>query len=137
LAPGQGNLAVLAGTGAFLGLLGQGKETSVAAGRRNVASVTEDPANRRIHGGRSSRFTFQLVPMVRPEFVTSTNMPAVFHANFTPVTASNRARRGGTLIAAATGLGPTIPEKQPDTLFPAETLREVAAPSRCWCTELP
>jgi hypothetical protein len=126
--PGQGNLAVLGGTGAFLGVRGQGKETSVTAGRRNVASVTEDPANRRIHGGRSSRFTFQLAPMVRPGFAATSDMPGVFHADFSPVTATNPARKGEMLIAAATGLGPTIPGKQPQEMFPAEALQQVAAP---------
>lgn len=128
LSPGQGNLAVLGGTGAFLGVCGQGKEASVTAGPRNFASVTEDPANRRLHGGRASRFAFQLVPLARPDFVRSANSPTVFHSDFSPVTASNPARRGELLIAAATGLGPTLPGKQPAASFPADSLQEVASP---------
>ena len=128
MAPGQGNLAVLGGTGAFLGMRGQAKEASVTAGPRSVASVTEDPANRRIHGGRASRFTFQLVPLARPEFVRSANSPNVFHSDFSPVTASNPARRGEVLICAVTGLGPTLPGKQPGALFPADSLQEIASP---------
>lgn len=128
LGPGQGNLAVLGGTGAYLGVRGQGKETSVAAGPRNFASVTEDPANRRLYGGRASRYTLQLVPLERPDFVRSTNSTGVFHADFSPVTASSPARRGEVLIAAATGLGPTLPGKQPNTSFPADILQEVASP---------
>jgi uncharacterized protein (TIGR03437 family) len=126
--PGQGNLAVLGGTGAFFGVRGQGKETSVTAGPRSVASVTEDPVTRRIHGGRASRFTFQLVPLARPDFVRSANDTGVFHSDFSPVTVSNPARRGEMLIAAATGLGPTLPGKVPDAPFAADTLQEVAAP---------
>jgi hypothetical protein len=99
-----------------------------SAGPRSVASVTEDPANRRIHGGRASRFTFQLVPLARPEFVRSANSPNVFHSDFSPVTASNPARRGEVLICAVTGLGPTLPGKQPGALFPADSLQEIASP---------
>lgn len=127
LAPGQGNLAVLGGTGAFFGVRGQGKEANVIAGRA-FASVTEDPANRRLHGGRAVRYTLQLVPLERPEFASSTNNPGIFHSDFSPVTASAPARRGEVLIAAATGLGPTLPGKGPGTPFPAEILQEVASP---------
>jgi uncharacterized protein (TIGR03437 family) len=45
----------------------------------------------------------------RPAFVQSLNSAAVFHSDFSPVTPSNPARRGEVLIAAATGLGPTLP----------------------------
>ena len=44
------------------------------------------------------------------------------------MTASNPARRGEVLIAAATGLGPTLPGKQPGTPFTADNLQEVASP---------
>jgi uncharacterized protein (TIGR03437 family) len=126
--PGQGNLAVLGGTGAFLGVRGQGRETSVAMGAQSFASVTEDPANRRLRVGRASRYTFQLVPMERPDFVKSATGPNVFHSDFSPVTASNPATRGEVLIAAATGLGPTVSGKQPGAPFPLESLQEAASP---------
>ena len=128
LSPGQGNLAVLGGTGAFLGIRGQGKETSVTMGAQSLASVTEDPANRRVRGGRASRYTFQLIPMERPDFVRSANSPDVFHSDFSPVTATNPARRGELLIAASTGLGPTLPGKQPGEPFPDASLQQVASP---------
>jgi uncharacterized protein (TIGR03437 family) len=128
LPPGQGNLAVLGGTGAFLGLRGQGKEAISLAGPRQAISVTEDPSNRRLHGGSTRRWDFQLMPMARPDFVRSADTTGVFHSDFTPVTASNPARRGEVLIAAATGLGPTRPGKQPGALFTADNLQEVASP---------
>jgi len=128
LPPGQGNLAVLGGTGAFVGIRGQGKEASVIAGARNTASVTEDPSNRRLHGGSARRYAFQLIPMARPAFVTSANTMGVFHSDFSPVTASNPATKGEVLIAAVTGLGPTLPGKQPDAPFSADALQVVAAP---------
>ena len=127
LAPGQGDLAVSGGTGAFLGVRGQGNETGTPAARR-AASITEDPANRRIIGGNAWSYGFQLIPMARPAFATSANRPMLFHADFTPVTAANPARKGEVLIAAVTGLGPTLPGKQPGAPFPADTLQEVASP---------
>src|SRR6185369_10220884 len=63
------NFAVTGGTGAFLGARGQvGVENNppgVAAQR--IASMTEDPANRRLNGGGKQRWVVHLVPMTRPE----------------------------------------------------------------------
>ena len=96
--------------------------------RGDATSVTEDPSNRRLHGGSTRRWDFQLMPMARPDFVRSADTTGVFHSDFSPVTASNPARRGEVLIAAATGLGPTLPGKQPGALFTADNLQEVASP---------
>jgi hypothetical protein len=126
--PGQGNLAVTGGTGAFFGIRGQGKETSVTAGPHAFASVTEDPANRRVHGGRGSRHTFHVIPLVRPEIAATSGGPGIFHADFAPVTPGNPARRGELLIVAAANLGPTLPGKQPGDVFAADPLQPVAAP---------
>ena len=68
------------------------------------------------------------MPMARPDFVRSADTTGVFHSDFSPVTASNPARRGEVLIAAATGLGPTLPGKQLGALFTADNLQEVASP---------
>lgn len=45
-----------------------------------------------------------------------------------PVTAANPARVGETLIAMATGLGPTRPSLNPGTLFPQTPLAEINSP---------
>jgi hypothetical protein len=127
-APGQGNLAILGGTGAFLGVRGQAKEAAAAAGARSFASVAEDPANRRIHGGRAVRYMLQLLPAQRPDFARPANSGAIFHSDFSPVTVSNPARRGEALIASASGLGPTLPGLQPGATFPEDALQQVAAP---------
>lgn len=120
LAPGQGNLAVLGGTGFYFGIRGEGKMNNTAS---RFASSTEDPANRRsLAGGGTARFTFQVVPHARPA------LTAVLHADFAPVTEASPARRGETLVAVATGLGPTLPGKLPGDSFPAGDFQEVAAP---------
>ena len=59
----QGNLAIVGGTGAFLGVRGQGGEGAApSATAPPFASVTEDPSGRRVHGGALRRYAFQLIP---------------------------------------------------------------------------
>ena len=55
------DLAITGGTGAFLGARGQMGFMTVLAPAR-AASVTEDPARRRIHGGGKLRFVLQFLP---------------------------------------------------------------------------
>src|SRR5204862_7441295 len=104
------NLTVTGGTGAFLGAKGQ-MSTSLLPGGPGprVASVTEDPAQRRMLGGGGRvSFAVQLIPMQRPEIAPTRTGPAVAHSNdFSLVTVSNPARPGEILSLVATGLGPT------------------------------
>ena len=59
----QGNLAIVGGTGAFLGARGQGGEAAPpTAPVPPFASVTEDPSDRRELGGAARRYSFQLIP---------------------------------------------------------------------------
>ena len=58
------NMIVTGGTGAFLGVRGQAGQTGPWTPR--VASVTEDPANRRINGGGVQSIVLQLFPMFPP-----------------------------------------------------------------------
>ncbi len=61
----QGNLAITGGTGAFLGARGQGGESappSNPSGSPPFASVTEDPSQRRLLGGLTRQYSFQLIP---------------------------------------------------------------------------
>lgn len=96
------------------------------------ASVNEDPANRRRHGGGSARFFLHLIPMSRPEIVVTANGPEVFHgADFSLVTAAKPAKAGEVLIARATGLWPTRPgvnPAQPFPAYPANPLQVVNSP---------
>src|SRR5262249_49427241 len=89
----QGNSAIVGGTGAFLGARGQvGQAMQTTAVR--LASMTEDPANRRRLGGGKSRFTIHVIPMTRPEISIGPSGPTVFHADFSAVTMSNPAKAG-------------------------------------------
>ncbi len=109
-APGD---AIAAGSGAFFGVTGEHGEIQATVPFR-AASVTEDPANRRIHGGGKSRTTFRLYPKYRPAVDVAADGPAVFRAaDFSPVTAARPARAGEVLMVRARNLGPTRPELLP------------------------
>jgi len=106
------NLAVTGGTGAFFGVGGQLTAAPVTGspGTRVQASLTEDPANRRINGGNRSRFLVQLLPAFRPEIVVLPRGRAVFHAaDGRPVTTGHRATVGEELTMYARSLGPQLP----------------------------
>lgn len=126
-APG-GAHAILGGNGAFLGAAGDGRNTGWTAFR--TASVTEDPANRRIHPGGKGQTTFYLYPRCRPSVDITADGPAVFHSDFSRVTAASPARAGEVLIAAARNLGPTRPDLLPPGIQPfrADPMEEVNSP---------
>ena len=117
----QANMSVTGGTGAFLGVRGQGAQGGNFIDGR-VASMTEDPAYRRINGGGSRRYVFHLLPMERPEIVS------VWHSDFTPVSAAKPARADEILIVSARGLGPTRPGIDPGASFPATPPQIVNSP---------
>jgi hypothetical protein len=123
------NFTIVGGTGAFLGARGQAGGTRDPRPEARSASMTEDPAHRRMHGGGLRRFVLHLIPMSRPEIVLTPNGPAVVHAHdFSPVTAARPARPGETVSLIATGLGPTNPGVDPGKLFPASPLALVNSP---------
>lgn len=120
-----GNNAIVGGTGAFLGARGQ-VESANSSGR--TASMIEDPANRRTNGGGPTLFILHLIPMSRPEIVSSASGPAVFHADFSLVTAAKPAKAGEVLILRAMGLGPTVPGVDPGQPFPTDAPPQVNSP---------
>ena len=63
MALARSNLIVAGGTGAFLGARGQAGQTGPWTPR--VASVTEDPAQRRVNGGGMESIVLQIFPMFR------------------------------------------------------------------------
>ena len=124
------NFAITGGTGAFLGARGQMEMAANPPGvavQRN-ASITEDPANRRLNGGGTQRYIVHLIPMSAPQIVTTASGPAVFHSDFSPVTAAKPAKAGEVLIVQATGLGPTVPGVDPGQPFPTDSLFQVNSP---------
>ena len=124
----QANMAVTGGTGAFLGVRGQAGQGGNIMGPR-LASMSEDPALRRVLGGGTRRYVFHLIPLFRPEIVNTAGVPAVVPANdFALVTAANPARAGELLSVYAQGLGPTRPGVDPGQPFPASPLQPVNSP---------
>jgi hypothetical protein len=117
----QANVTITGGTGAFFGARGVGG-LGGATDTGRIASMSEDPAYRRINGGGARRYLFYLVPMERPEIVN------VWHSDFTPVTAAKPARADEILILSARGLGPTRPGVDPGVPFPANPPQVVNSP---------
>ena len=118
LAAAASSNAVLGGTGAFLGVRGQLGGGPMPVPVRS-ASVTEDPLNRRIHGGGRFSILVHLIPLERPEIVNTAMGPAIFHGDFSPVTAEKPARPGELLIMSVSSLGPVTPNLDPGQPFPA------------------
>jgi hypothetical protein len=123
----QSNFAIMAGTGAFLGVRGQVGSSLSAVARQ--ASMTEDPANRRRNGGKQTTFILQLIPMSVPQIAVTANGPAIAHSgDFSLVSASKPAVAGEILSVFASGLGPTTPGVDPGKPFPVSPLAAVNSP---------
>ena len=127
LPTGVSNFAVIGGSGAFLGVRGTLHYPPGTPANRN-ASMQEDPAMRRTHGGTRGHIIATLIPTFRPAIVSTASGPAVFHSDFSPVTSTRPARPGETLIVRANGLGPTRPGLPAGTPFPESPLQEVNSP---------
>jgi hypothetical protein len=132
-AAGSHNFAIVGGTGAFLGARGQTGNAAQGLGGSNIpirpASITEDPANRRLNGGGHVVFTLYVIPMEQPQIVLTAGGPAITHSNdFSLVNASKPAAAGETLSLFATGLGPTLPGAAPGQPFPLNPLAAVNSP---------
>lgn len=125
----QGNNTIIGGTGAFIGVRGDfGQQVSSSTVAVRPASIMEDPSKRRINGGGKVRWVFHLIPLTTPQVMTSSGLPAVFHGDFSLVSAARPASAGEVLILQATGLGPTVPGVNPGDVFPADRLQPVSAP---------
>ena len=121
------NIAVIGGTGAFVGVRGISGAGGGAAARG--ASITEDPRNRRIHGGGKSQRILTVFPMSAPEIVVTPSGPAVTHSSdFSLVTGSKPAAVGEILSVFVTGLGPVRPGVDPGQPFPSSPLAAVNSP---------
>jgi len=91
--------------------------------------MTEDPANRINNGGGKAVFVLQVIPLYRPEILTTAAGPAVVHSgDFSPVSSAKPAAAGETLSLFATGLGPTRTSLDPGQPFPSSPLAVVNSP---------
>jgi uncharacterized protein (TIGR03437 family) len=123
-----GTGVLVGGSGAFLGIRGQAGVIGYSGGR--MASITEDPAYRRLNGGGAKlTWFFQIIPATWPEVWTLPTGPAIFHgADFSSVTAEKPARAGERLIMGVKGLGPVKGKLDPGQPFPAGDPLEVNSP---------
>jgi len=124
------NFTIIGGTGAFLGARGQmvSAPQRTPGTSRRLASVTEDPSRRRQKIGPSyQRWILHVIPMVRPEVMTTEIGPLIFHTDFSPVTQASPGRAGEVLLLLAKGLGPTR-GGTPGEAYPAEPLAVVNSP---------
>ncbi|HXS95334.1 MAG TPA: hypothetical protein VN736_12070 [Candidatus Limnocylindrales bacterium] len=125
------NFVIAGGTGAFLGARGQVGAEAPPPGVPSArsTSMTEDPANRRGHGGATQRWVIHLIPMESPEIAMLPAGPAITHSSdFSPVTASKPATAGEILALFARGLGPVNPGVDPGQPFPSSPLAIVNSP---------
>jgi uncharacterized protein (TIGR03437 family) len=121
------SMAIVGGTGAFLGLRGQAGVIDLGSPRQ--ASALEDPANRRVNGGATRSYVLHLLPMSTPEIATSGAGPAIVHSSDNSlVTDAKPALAGEDLTLYASGLGPTRPGVDPGKPFPATGLQVVNSP---------
>jgi uncharacterized protein (TIGR03437 family) len=127
LIAGGSNYAITGGTGAFLGVRGQLNGAGTPSNRN--ATVREDPAKRRVNGGGQGVYYAHLIPMSRPEILTTAGGPVIVHSSdFSLVTASKPAALNEILSLIATGLGPTRPGVDPGRPFPATPPATVNSP---------
>jgi hypothetical protein len=115
------------GSGAFLGMTGIHLVTEAITPQRQAAN-SEDPSNRRIHGGGRFRDVFYLYPKTRPAVIATAGGAAVFHQDGKIVSIANPAQSGEVMTLYATGLGPTSPAVVFGQPFPQGTLCTVNAP---------
>jgi hypothetical protein len=120
---------VVGGTGAFLGARGYSGGIGGDLVPARAASMSEDPANRRLFGGGTEVHKIYVLPFFQPEILTVGGGPAIVHASdFSLVTVGKPARPGETLTLFASGVGPTRPGVEPGQPFPADSLQPVNSP---------
>jgi hypothetical protein len=122
---------IVGGSGAFFGARGYFQPTQDTVSPERQTTDCEDPAYRHINadpGGNKRHPVLYLVPLVQPQIVSSSGVPAVYHSDFTPVTAAKPATTGEVLISMATGMGPTQPGVDPGQPFPVSPFSQINSP---------
>jgi hypothetical protein len=126
---GAGVATVTGGSGAYSGVRGQG--ANVGASNLRTASMLEDPAYRRVNGGGRLMLGFNLSGASMPE------VTAIYHADFTPVSASRPARSGDALVLQVRADWPARPSLEPGKAFSMEPLQSVATPVDVLVNDVP
>lgn len=122
------SLAIVGGTGAFVGARGFLKQIGREKPAR-FASATEDPSRRRQLGGGRTTQRLVVYPMIYPQIQTTNGVPAVVHGNgAAPVTATAPAVSGEALSMLVRHLGPTRPAVTVGESFPASPPAVVNSP---------
>src|SRR5262245_40911377 len=77
-----GSWAIVGGTGAFLGARGHfgGAQTPGSGPIARMASMSEDPANRRLNGGGTQPFVLTVIPLAAPQITAIFDVPAISHS---------------------------------------------------------
>jgi hypothetical protein len=117
---GGGVLAVLGGTGAYVGVRGQG--ANVAASGLRVASMMEDPSRRRVNGGGRLNLGMNLSGAPSAEVVSA------YHADFTPVTTARPVSSGEVLVLQVKAGWPVRPSLEAGKVFGEDPPHIVAIP---------
>jgi uncharacterized protein (TIGR03437 family) len=122
---GGGSVAIIGGTGPYIGIKGAmftSSDTLVYGDPPSVrfASAAENPAMRRVNKGGVTKWVIQLFPTFSPDAVLyDDGTPAVFHTgDQSLVTIWNPATPGELLYVLARNLGPTNPQVFPGQPFP-------------------
>ena len=119
--PGAGFWAVVGGTGAYVGVRGQG--ANMGSTNTRTTSMIEDPAFRRVNGGGQMRLSFNLSGASLAEVM------AAYHAtDSTAVTTSRPARPGELLVLQVKAGWPAKPYLQEGKVFSGEPFQDIAVP---------
>lgn len=127
--PGAGNWAVYGGSGAYLGIRGQG--SNAGGSNYHITLMKEDTAARRTNSGGQLKLDFFLSGIDVPEIQTAS------HEDGSPVTNSNPARAGETLMLQVKANWPTRPPRQPGATFASDPLQRIAVPLEATVNDLP
>jgi hypothetical protein len=127
---GAGNWAVHGGSGAYLGIRGQG--SNVGASNFHMTLMKEDTDARRTNSSGQLKLDLYL------SGVNVSEIQAAYHlADGTPVTSSNPARAGEVLILQVKAGWPVSPPLEPGQTFAKDPLQIIACPVEATVNDLP
>jgi hypothetical protein len=129
-APGAGNWAVLGGSGAYIGVQGQG--SNVGGANYHLTLMQEDSAARRANSSGQIRLDFFLSGIAAPEIVLARHA-----VDGSLVSSASPARAGETLILEVKAGWPVRPPLEPGKVFAGEPFQLVAIPVEATVNDQP